>query len=275
MITIVPLAGFGNRMLALASAYHFAKRYHGELTVLWNHDSSFAVDMQDVLETPNNMTVITVTENSFRRSPLKVLFTRYIYKKYKKKSFYYVCGKDWCALPETIRYDEIEETIRTHENVYIRSWTCFAREAEVDFQFIQPSEKVLKRGKALFEQIGKDTYGVHIRRTDHVNAIANSPTVLFENRMLEILSLNPKAKFYVASDDEQTKLELKDKFADRIIIFEGAKLSRKSTDGAIDAVVEIFALSKCRKILGSYESTFSKVASLIGNNELEIIKKED
>lgn len=53
-----------------------------------------------------------------------------------------------------------------------------------------------KQGAQLFEQISSDTYGIHIRRTDHVDSIANSLLELFEEKIEEILLKEPEVRFF-------------------------------------------------------------------------------
>ena len=52
-------------------------------------------------------------------------------------------------------------------------------------------------------------------------------------------------------------------------------IDRDSKEGIEEAFVEMIALSKCRKILGSYNSTFSLLPSYIGNIPLETVCRKE
>lgn len=80
-----------------------------------------------------------------------------------------------------------------------------------------------------------------------------------------------QACFYVASDDESCKRELINRFGTSRIITNQHKADRSTTKGMIDAWCEMLTLAKCRIIYGSFNSTFSETAAMIGGKKLEII----
>lgn len=116
--------------------------------------------------------------------------------------------------------------------------------------------------------------GVHVRRTDHTDAIANSPLALFAERMKQELEADADTSFFVATDDKEVRRELKELLPDAKLIFpQSDVIDRDSKEGIEEAFVEMLALSKCRKILGSYNSTFSLLPSYIGNIPLETVRR--
>lgn len=271
MIIVSPLAGLGNRLYAFASAYEISKRHQRKLLVLWSNDGSFAVNMKDVLDVPKDIKVINVTENSFIKAPLRVVFSKIVFWACKRNHKIYNIDDE-----KVLTHDDIQNhTIALAEQDaawYFRTWMSLIPEAEIDYHCIRPSESVKKRGAQLFDRIQSGTYGIHIRRADHVESIANSPLELFEKKIEEILEKEKNATFYLATDDPETKQILRKKYGECILIHEQAVISRKSKAGCIDAAVEMFALSKCKKIYGSYKSTYSQLAAFIGGTELEVIK---
>lgn len=48
-------------------------------------------------------------------------------------------------------------------------------------------------------------------------------------------------------------------------------LNRDSLEGMIGAVVDLWSLSRTKKIWGSYYSSYSEMAAILGNINLEII----
>lgn len=102
-----------------------------------------------------------------------------------------------------------------------------------------------------------------MRRTDHTDAIANSPLALFAGRMKKNWK-RIKKQVFVATDDKEVRRELKELLPDAKLIFpQSDVIDRDSKEGIEEAFVEMIALSKCRKILGSYNSTFSLLPSYI------------
>ena len=82
--------------------------------------------------------------------------------------------------------------------------------------------------------------------------------------------------FYVTTDDVTAIEELKQHFpAEKLIVYEDKVLDRDSKTGIRDALVDMLCLSKCRKILGSYQSTFSLIPSIMGQAELEYCVKTE
>lgn len=83
------------------------------------------------------------------------------------------------------------------------------------------------------------------------------------------------ANFYVTTDDAEVLMKLKSQFSEkRLIIYEDKILDRNSTIGIQDALVDMICLSKCRKIIGSYRSTFSLIPSIMGEINLEMVIKD-
>ena len=133
----------------------------------------------------------------------------------------------------------------------------------------------MQKGEPLFSQLGAQTVGVHVRRTDHTEAIANSPLSLFADKMRQEMSEVPGTDFFVATDDEGVKRELREALPEAKLIFhDSGIIDRNSKEGICDAYIEMLALSRCRKILGSYNSTFSLLPSYIGDIPLEVVKKD-
>jgi hypothetical protein len=110
--------------------------------------------------------------------------------------------------------------------------------------------------------------GVHIRRTDNTISIAESPLSAFELAMSRL----PNGFFYVASDDNEVVQQLMKVFSNRIYCHETLR-KRDCIEGIEEAVVSLYTLAFCSQILGSYGSTFSRIAAKIGSKECHIIRK--
>lgn len=115
------------------------------------------------------------------------------------------------------------------------------------------------------------TVGVHIRRTDHAVCIAASPASAFLEAMHAVLSYEPDALFYVATDDAQLKQHLQLTFPGHILT-QPCSGSRSDRRGVEEAVVDLYALAACSRILGSYWSSFTAVAADLSGRPAQIIR---
>jgi hypothetical protein len=151
---------------------------------------------------------------------------------------------------------------------FIRSWEAFCPMQTFHTElFVLHDFDNLKEE---LQKISQNTVGVHIRRNDNIWSIDNSPLELFEKAMKKELAFNADTNFYLCSDDEETKVHFQTGGWKGKVKMPSGVLSRNSEEGIVQAACEMFALSKTRKILGSYWSSFGEVASLLGNIEIEI-----
>jgi hypothetical protein len=113
----------------------------------------------------------------------------------------------------------------------------------------------------------KGAVGVHIRRGDHTKAKERSKTSAF----IKAMDAEPvDTVFVVATDSENEKTFLTEKYKERVW-FPAESLSRMTQKGMNSAVMDFMALARCKKILGSYNSSFSELAALYGDVPLEVV----
>ena len=122
------------------------------------------------------------------------------------------------------------------------------------------------------EKFNINTIGLHIRRSDNVKSINESPLELFIEKIKEELNSNLNANFFLSTDDLRTEQELKSLFNNKIITNQ-KNFDRNTPKGIKDAVVDLFCLSKTQYIYGSYWSSFSDIAARLGRIKLITIKK--
>jgi hypothetical protein len=109
-----------------------------------------------------------------------------------------------------------------------------------------------------------NTVGVHIRRTDHLISIKKSQTSKFITIMEDILNKNIQTTFFLATDDDDVKQELIKKFNKKIITNNIESYNRNESNSIQNALIDLYCLSKTKKIYGSYHSTFSQMSAIIG-----------
>ncbi len=272
---IEPCAGLGNRLLALGSAIYWARRLGCDLVVLWKKESVCAVSWDKIFEAPTEFVV-----KEYNQMPKKLNNAARVLldSKALEKEVRGVPKLDCTEVEALWRDDNLEafeERIKSDDgSFYIRSYGRFAPAEEMAecIRKLPFSAKIIERVNGVMEG-DASVYGVHIRRTDHVDAIRMSPTSLYEEKMAELARQDENCVFFIASDDQKEIDNLKMKFKCVTAPRLSAEVSRGSDEGIMDAAVDMLCLSRCRKILGAYGSTFSLMASVIGNVPLEVISK--
>lgn len=274
MIIIEPCAGLGNRLLGLGSAYAVAQKLNRKLVVMWKREVGCNVKSSELFELP--MEVVEISENGWKKGPMEHFRSNRVKKKYRGMATRFLECDDVERIKAEGGYEELLRVIEKEPVIYIKS---FGPICEIDascYTFLKPSAGIEKKGAQLLGQLDAHTVGVHVRRTDHTEAIANSPLALFAERMKAELAADSETNFFVATDDETVKKELRELLPEVKLIFnESGIIDRNSREGLEDALIEMLALSRGKKILGSYNSTFSLLPSYIGDIPLEVVKKEN
>ena len=149
-------------------------------------------------------------------------------------------------------------------------WTCYAFYPNDDFSWLQPRKELCERIKSGAANFGDNCIGLHIRRSDNKNSTQYSPLSLFTTRIEDEIAKDEAVRFFVSSDDESVKAELRQRYGSRILLCEqvGARYTIK---GEQDAVVDLFLLAHTNKLYGSFWSSFSEVAAQIGKIPLEVV----
>ncbi len=272
MIILEPCAGLGNRLLALASAHELCEEMNRELVVIWKREAGCNAKAADLFDFAG-VRVIEISENGYKKELFGTIKGNLTKKKYRSRgTAFFPCDKI-DQYKQQGRFAELREEIAREPALYIKSYTNLCELGKESFSFIRPSAAVSEKGRDVFSRIGAKTIGVHIRRTDHAEAIKNSPLELFFDRMRQEIAEHD-ADFYVTTDDREVEQALKEAFPEnRLILYEGKRIDRDSKEGIEDALIDMLALSKCSRILGSYQSTFSLIPSMMGGIPLETMVK--
>lgn len=72
------------------------------------------------------------------------------------------------------------------------------------------------RGRKPLSEFSDAMIGVHIRRTDNLASIRQSPIELFYQKLDEKIKEDGKVAIYLATDSEEVKREMKERYGDRI-----------------------------------------------------------
>lgn len=271
-IILYPTEGLANRMRSINAAFHFSQDCGARLNIFWVKDKGLNCDYTQLFRSHK---FIHDSKGLF----LKCLF--FFYQRMPSTRMVFRVLEKW-GLLKVFSQQDIESLLKytaqkriEHCLVVIRSCSNFYRSGTFKPELFVLQPQIEELIKSEVEKFADNTIGVHIRRADNVKSISYSPLILFEKRMNSKLEACPDTKFYLTTDDQEVKSYFKqhDKWKDKVIMPQGV-ISRNSVAGIIQAVVEMFTLSRTKLIIGSYWSSFSEMASMIGRIKLEVARIE-
>lgn len=252
MVIIQPSGGLCNRMRVINSSLELAKRKNTKLLVLWYCADELNAPFEALFQPVDEFQVINFTS-------LKDL----------RKLWYQLTARTKISNADIEKNttdgtlnEEFFNSIKLP--AYIFTWEHFYP-ADKYFKLFKPTAELQKRIDAVTKHFTEDMVSVHIRRTDQVTSIAYSKTENFIDLMNREINENPDVKFFLATDDKDEEALLRKTFPGRIVSNENRTLRRDSLDGMYDALLDLYCLSKCKKIIGSYYSSFTDTAAALGD----------
>lgn len=163
---------------------------------------------------------------------------------------------------KTLR-DTTNELMKNDSSVYINS--CYRlHEVEDNYSNFIPKKDIVEKITQTTTKFD-NTYGLHIRRSDHEASKKYSTLDKFIEVIEREISDCKKATFFLSTDDESTKENLIAKYGKIIIYNEIASFDRNSPEAVKEAVLDLYCLSNTKKLYGSHHSSFSQVAAKMGN----------
>ncbi|MDE3184130.1 MAG: hypothetical protein KGM16_11995 [Bacteroidota bacterium] len=276
MIIVKPLAGLCNRMRVINSCISLQNRNPnaGEIQMIWEKNELLNSDFNDIFQPIKNIKII-------RSHPALTYFLYYhnnrtlpLKSRIKKNIFHY-CLLNYKHYDNDIilpfRFQE-EYWDTAKNNFVINSYSEFYDSQKFNnYQAFKPVAQLQSLIDSQVKKFTKTTIGVHIRRTDNIESIKKSTTKLFINTLADILEKESNYLFYLATDDLEVENLLRKRFEKYIITQENKDFSRGTRKGIENAVIDLYALSKTNRIIGSYYSSFSETAARINNIPFKII----
>lgn len=261
-LDIIPSAGLCNRMRVVASGYECARERGLEARVLWDTTNPGCRAAFHSLFLPVEVEGIVVEDTSALFAQAQSRRNLYIPK-----------------LLRRLRYSTLIEN-------YNWNWTGKklelpdAKGSMAIYSMHQcgpnyPLSELFRPVPVLASRIDElvpdgPVVGVHIRRTDHVQSIRHASVEDYIGLMDKEIASDDAVRFFLATDDESVKRRLIGHFGKDRISTSSGRLRRDTLEGIEGAVVDLFALSRCNRILGSYYSSYSEIAAELGQIDLII-----
>lgn len=268
-ITLVPQGGLCNRLRAILSALSLIE--HGvldaRLVVGWDDGSECAARFDQLFQPLNSPHAVIGP----RRWIDRPITRRNLHWPALVRHFVYT--RQYANRPPSA--EELRRCFDGHTDasVYVSTGLAFCDYPADYVRRLRPQQHLQQRIDALSATFdAQHTIGIHIRRTDHTTAIAESPDALFIDAIAGIISRDALATFYLATDDAALKRRLMERFPARITA-QNCRGTRADIDGMEEAVVDLWTLARCSRIIGSYWSSYTDTAAEIGGIPLTIIRK--
>lgn len=146
--------------------------------------------------------------------------------------------------------------------------TCYRLNENASYYNHLPLTNELKMMNPFKEQDLIKMVGLHIRGTDHSQAKGAFNLNNLIDKIKKENWLNPDTKFYLATDEPDLAYHLKVLFPGKIYEQSKSSLDRNNKQAIKEAVIDFYNLSKTKKIIGSYYSSFSQEAAILGRIQI-------
>lgn len=274
-LTLVPQGGLCNRLRAMLSAVSLVEenRIDAHIRVAWSADAECAARFDQLFE-PYPAACLTIGQRRWTDRPVT---RRNLHWPALVRSLFYTA--QYRNRPPII--EDLSDLLpqkaatvpATSAAVYVSTGHAFCAYSPQYVRRLRPLPHLQQRIETLSAHFDSHTIGIHIRRTDHTTAIAESPDALFEATIARCIAADPAAHFFLATDDAALKQRLIDRFPKRIST-QQCRGTRADLQGMEEAVVDLWTLARTSRILGSFWSSYTDTAAELGGIPLEIIRKQ-
>ncbi len=278
-ICIKPIGGLCNRMRVIDSAISLATQTDSDIHIIWQMNADLNCRFEELWEISPKIAKITQvdTRDLLSRAIEKITRTKIggilqdIYLRSIAKSFDLVLTYDRMEDYHNQDYHNCDfAEMVAGKRVFINAIHRFY-DAERPFGDFVPIDSLQQTIDALVENFDR-VIGVHIRRTDNQQSVAWSSTERFIELMQAELNSEAQTMFFVATDSPAEEKRLHQVFPNSIITHKKRSLDRSDCYAIQDAAIDLYCLSNCRKLIGSYWSSFTDTAHQIKGIEYIIVK---
>ncbi len=259
MLYVEPYGGLCNRMRCISSAYRYAKDNDCKLAIIWCELNELNCDFNSLFSFKDNIGI-------------QVINIPYADARYFRRIIYRIVKWILKLLSKDV-YDDlgIDNVPKDLNRAYVRSCGYWYPSNKPYEMFIP--RPIIKDRVGSFVGKYENLIGVHIRRTDNIVSINDSPTDIFYPLIDKAISSYENSTIYVATDDEkEIDKIIKHYGPEKVAYLPEIERKRDKKAGIIDAAVELYILANCKVIIGSYYSSFTDTASEI-NGINKIIAK--
>lgn len=166
------------------------------------------------------------------------------------------------------------DTLRECPSVFIRAFTRFYA-SRSPVSHLRPTAAIEEQIAQQVTLFPEHVIGLHVRRTDNRLSVGVSTTQQFVANMRDEVARQPLTHFFLSTDDPAEESALRQALPGRILSRPKRTLDRNEPAAIQDALVDLYCLSHTGKVLGSFGSSFSRVAARLGDRELVVVGARD
>lgn len=263
-VVIEALGGLCNRMRSIDSALSLGRELGQPVTLQWFRNSELNCPFSRLFIFPSNILTVVDIPADGRFGRLRQFVTPYFYQ---LRGYSYISQAQITA---DLHSEDLTRQNLATRSVYISTCSRFYENDTPFSNFILAPH--IARHVEKYRSVLKHSIGVHIRRTDNNKSIEAASVDDFINAMEIELSQNSVVQFFVATDEQEVLNRLLTRFGKSIQFHRKRSYSRKNPLAIEDALIDLYALASCRRLIGSYWSSFTDTAMQIGNIETRIVK---
>lgn len=282
-LTFVPTGGLGNRIRSLDAALRLVASCDAAIRIFWFRDWQCPCSFQELF----SFAPFSEDENPFPRDfqCIEASGWRYFgYERPRKENLYLPVAFQRYLFDHRIYENEVPRLmsaafdfagwLRQGKELYLGSYDAFMGEFPGPMlPWFMPVAEVEAEIAPLAAAFSERMIGLHIRRTDNLRSTDVSPTSLFIRRIAQLLEEEPATHFFLATDSAAERASLLSAFgADRFVVPPYLP-ARKTVADIRRALAEMYLLSRCDFVIGSFWSSFSKVAASLGGKRFELLHR--
>ena len=169
-------------------------------------------------------------------------------------------------------------------NVYIKYFKVDIINPEIEceiFGFLRFNDEVRKISHEFISKYfnKKNTIGLHVRRTDHIGLAKGRGNYTNDDYFFKIIKdeieKDSAVVFFLSTDNRNTQENFLEKYPKNVVVYkkiEKLKNSFRHTS-LFDTGIDISLLTYCKRVEGSFHSSFSRVALMLNLNRRNEVGK--
>lgn len=298
-LAIAPVNGLGNRLRALCSYKVLADFLKLPLYIYWHKTKGFDdTKLKELIDVENlNAKFLNQDEwEEIRKNSRRIdCLVSGVYERdiTTADSSVDYSGDKSEIISKIMSGDFSRLSVQTSNNFLISFFQDFSNEEYTKYKYdfwkvyaevvrsLVLSNEIVNLAKKTLSSFNENIIGVHVRRGDATSR--DNPNCYnygihpkyIDKEVGKLIRKDSTLKLFLATDSEEVYEKLKSKYKDKIITYDKTFVESEfnsEKSGQIDAMVEMYLLSKTKKLYATQWSTFSEFAKTMGNVETDTIR---
>ena len=255
-IVIEAQGGLCNRMRAIDSALALGQELSMPITVQWFRNEELNCPIRNLFDLPSNALNLVDEPATGQIGRLRRLMTPY---RYRLRGYSHI-RQDQIGASQNA--GNLLKSVLAHGPVYISTYSRFYANDNPyrDFVLAPSIEDKVQQYRSFLQ----NAVAVHIRRTDNLKSIQAASIEAFVSAMEEEIHQDSGVQFFVATDEQAVLDHLIARFGGAVRFHPKRAYSRNDPLAIEDALIDLYTLASCRRLIGSYWSSFTDTAAQLG-----------